>query len=68
MFVGIPFAKPVGRFEHSEVLDSFDGEFDATSMAAACPQPASSQYKDLNQSEDCLTLDIYMPIVSYGLF
>ena len=64
MLLGIPFAKPVGRFEHSAVRDVFDGEIDGTSMASACPQPSSSQYKDVQQSEDCLTLDIYMPIVS----
>ena len=34
-------------------------------MAAGCPQPSQSQYNNIEQSEDCLTLDIYMPIVSF---
>ena len=68
LFQGIPFVKPVARFEHSEVLDSFDGEIDGTKMAAGCPQPSQSQYTNIEQSEDCLTLDIYMPIVSFIYF
>ena len=36
-FLGIPYAK-AGRFEYGELIDSYEGVFDATKMGNSCPQ------------------------------
>ncbi len=36
-FLGIPYGK-AGRFEYCELIDNYEGTFDATRMGNACPQ------------------------------
>jgi para-nitrobenzyl esterase len=65
---GIPFAAPpvgVLRWHAPEPAPSWQGELDATAPGAQCVQPAAdgSFYGrtdvDLEQSEDCLTLNVW---------
>ena len=57
--LGIPYAKPPNRFQHSELIGNFDQEIDGENHTPTCYQagyPASPM-----MSEDCLTLDVYRP-------
>lgn len=66
-FLGLPFAEPpVGglRFRPPVPVRSWGGSLNATTFGPACPQPVeagSSLY--LDQSEDCLTLNVWTPAV-----
>lgn len=65
-FLGLPYAKaPVGdlRFAPPVAVDAWDSPFDANEFGPACPQPADSGTGTIysNQSEDCLTLNVWTP-------
>ena len=68
VFKKVPFAKPpVGdlRFRQPVLHGPWNGTLDATSFGPSCIQqfdPQAKQYlPNLNQSEDCLHLNIYAP-------
>lgn len=69
-FLGLPFAEPpVGelRFRPPIPIDSWNGSIDATAFGPACPQPIEEgQTLYLDQSEDCLTLNVWTPSVDHG--
>jgi para-nitrobenzyl esterase len=64
-FLGMPFAKPpVGdlRFRPPVAIDAWDGPIEASGFGPACPQPLETgQTLYQNQSEDCLTLNVWTP-------
>jgi len=65
-FLGLPFAEPpVGdlRFKPPVAIDAWDSPVDASEFGPACPQPAESGTGQLydDQSEDCLTLNVWTP-------
>jgi len=65
-FLGLPFAEPpVGdlRFKPPVAIDAWDSPVDASEFGPACPQPAESGTGTLydDQSEDCLTLNVWTP-------
>ena len=65
-FLGLPFAQPpVGelRFKPPVAIDAWDGPVDASEFGPACPQPADAGTGTLydDQSEDCLTLNVWTP-------
>ena len=66
-FLGIRYAKPpVGdlRFSEPELIESWDGIYDATKYAAIAPQIwADDPPINMEESEDCLFLNIYTPDV-----
>ncbi|MEM7437701.1 MAG: carboxylesterase family protein [Myxococcota bacterium] len=62
-FLGLRFAEPpVGelRFRPPVAIDAWDTPVEATAFGPACPQPGNA-YE--NQSEDCLTLNVWTPAV-----
>lgn len=69
LFRGIPYAgPPIGdaRWKPPSPLETWEGEFDASTFRPACYQPTSrgdSIYADAPpaQSEDCLFLNIWAP-------
>jgi len=69
-FLGLPYAEPpVGglRFRPPVPIRSWGGSLDATAFGPACPQPVeagSSLYQE--QSEDCLTLNVWTPCADRG--
>ena len=65
-FLGLPFAEPpVGdlRFKPPVEVDAWDSPVDAGEFGPACAQPADAGTGNLydNQSEDCLTLNVWTP-------
>ena len=48
-FLGVPYAR-AGRFEYSELIDSYNERFDATKMGNACPQ-YRQYYQNLKSPE-----------------
>ncbi|KAJ7266555.1 carotenoid ester lipase precursor [Mycena rebaudengoi] len=68
-FLGIPFSRPVSRFELPTLPQRLHGVQNATAFGAACPQQAlttlpgvpfvPANYNAI--SEDCLTLNIFKP-------
>ncbi|XP_064625334.1 fatty acyl-CoA hydrolase precursor, medium chain-like [Lineus longissimus] len=71
-FRGIPYAEaPVGELRFSPPVPKapFTEPFNADRFGKSCPQDKiwlaglmySSEEKDLNESEDCLSLNIYVP-------
>lgn len=69
VFKKIPFAKPpVGdlRFQKPVLYGPWNGILDATNFGPSCIQPRMQPFEQLlpniNQSEDCLFLNIYTPI------
>jgi len=63
-FYGIPFAlPPVGkrRFRPAERLDCWNGTLDATQLKPACHQFFPMGDCPQGESEDCLTLNVYVP-------
>jgi para-nitrobenzyl esterase len=69
-FLGLRFAKPpVGelRFRPPVAVDAWESPVDADAFGPACPQPvASGQTLYQNQSEDCLTLNVWTPSADDG--
>ena len=67
-FRKIPYAKPPigeGRFARSLPIESWKGVLDATKFGPSCIQDISITTQPLpnrNISEDCLLLNVYMPI------
>ena len=64
MIKGIPYAKPPRRFEDFAVIDSIHGEI---FVSPSCFQqlPAWDSWMEANiMFKDCLTLDIYRPVVT----
>lgn len=64
VFKRIPFAKPpIGdlRFEEPVPFGSWEGTLDATMFGPSCIQPPSMP-SNFTQSEDCLYLNIYVPV------
>ncbi|GBP60047.1 Juvenile hormone esterase [Eumeta japonica] len=62
---GIPYAEPpIGdlRFMPPLPKKSWTGTLDATKQKAVCPQAESSYYKTDQMNEDCLFLNIYVPL------
>uniref|UniRef100_T1GSD6 Carboxylic ester hydrolase n=1 Tax=Megaselia scalaris TaxID=36166 RepID=T1GSD6_MEGSC len=60
-FLGIPYAEPpVGplRFKDPVPKAKWSGVFDATDDGHTCPQ-YEMLFKNMNQSEDCLVLNVY---------
>ena len=65
-FLGLPYAEPpVGdlRFKPPVGIDAWDGPVDASEFGPACVQPADAGAGIVydNQSEDCLTLNVWTP-------
>jgi para-nitrobenzyl esterase len=63
-FLGIPYAKPpVGalRFAPPEAAGAWQGVRDATTFGASCMQRSSLVPGGANTSEDCLSLNVYVP-------
>lgn len=64
-FLGLPFAEPpVGdlRFRPPVAIDVWDSPVDAGEFGPACPQPVEpGQTLFQDQSEDCLTLNVWTP-------
>ena len=65
-FLGLPFGEPpVGdlRFKPPVAVDAWDSPVDASEFGPACAQPAEAGTGTLydNQSEDCLTLNVWTP-------
>ncbi|KAH0527288.1 hypothetical protein TsFJ059_002305 [Trichoderma semiorbis] len=67
-YLAIPYARPpIGefRFAAPSIFNAKygdDGSLNATLPAASCPQFGSSSFAESGvQSEDCLTLDVYVP-------
>ena len=74
VYRGVPYAQPTGRFEHAEMVSSLV-DFDARNSGPTCFQALVFSYvafedpsKNLSDfyqegliSEDCLTMDIYIP-------
>jgi len=65
-FLGLSFAEPpVGdlRFKPPVAIDAWDSPVDASEFGPACPQPADSGTGTVygDQSEDCLTLNVWTP-------
>ena len=69
-FLGLPFAEPpVGglRFRPPVPVRSWGDSLDATAFGPACPQPLEANPSlYLDQSEDCLTLNVWTPSVDRG--
>src|SRR5689334_4874611 len=76
-YLGIPYAEPpVGalRFQPPVPLGPWQGERDATRFGASAPQPVGGPFSGLvpgmavgEQSEDCLTLNVWTPADADGL-
>ncbi|GBP60050.1 Esterase E4 [Eumeta japonica] len=63
---GIPYAEPpIGdlRFMPPLPKKSWTGTLDGTKQKAVCPQAESSYYKTDQMNEDCLFLNIYVPLL-----
>ena len=65
-FLGLPFGEPpVGdlRFKPPVAVDAWDSPVDASEFGPACAQPADAGTGNVydNQSEDCLTLNVWTP-------
>lgn len=65
-FLGLPFAEPPVdglRFKPPVAISAWDSPVDASEFGPACPQPVESGTGQLysNQSEDCLTLNVWTP-------
>lgn len=69
-FLGLPFAEPpIGnlRFRPPIAIDSWGDPIDASAFGPACPQPVDpGQILYQNQSEDCLTLNVWTPSADDG--
>lgn len=64
-FRGIPYAKPpVGdlRFKKPEPYDPFSEPFEATEFGSPCPQVDLLNLGIASENEDCLTLNVYVPV------
>ncbi len=74
VFRGVPYAAPpVGplRFAAPQPHDAWAGILEATSFGPMCPQPPPSLLESvpgdpMEQSEDCLTLNIWTPGLDEG--
>jgi len=65
-FYGIPYAAPpVGmrRFRPAEPFGCWNGTLDATALRPACFQTFGTGNLPQGESEDCLTLNVYVPDV-----
>jgi para-nitrobenzyl esterase len=65
-FLGLPFGEPpVGelRFKPPVAVDAWDSPVDASEFGPACAQPSDAGTGNSydNQSEDCLTLNVWTP-------
>lgn len=65
-YFAIPYAAPPARFRPPEAPPPWDGTRDATRTGPASPQPRSRLAhvmgdRSLEQSEDCLTLNVWTP-------
>jgi len=65
-FLGLPFAEPPVddlRFKPPVAISSWDSPLDASEFGPACPQPVDAGTGTLygDQSEDCLTLNVWTP-------
>jgi para-nitrobenzyl esterase len=63
-YLGIPYAKaPVDalRFAPPQALSHWDGMLDVTAFGPSCPQGTSTVAIPGAQSEDCLTLNVFVP-------
>ena len=69
-FLGLPFAEaPIGdlRFKPPVPIESWGDALDASEFGFACPQPVEpGQTLYQNQSEDCLTLNVWTPSADDG--
>ncbi|MDB4974983.1 MAG: hypothetical protein JWN48_3324 [Myxococcaceae bacterium] len=66
-FLGIPYAKPpVGerRFMPPEPAEAWTGTLAATDFGPSCIQPPGALSATNAQSEDCLSLNVYVPAAS----
>lgn len=66
-FRGVPYAEPpLGplRFKEPKPKEKWSGILDATQDGPSCPQPPNILYRDLNQKEDCLILNVYTKSLS----
>lgn len=71
-YLGVPYAAPPRRFEPPEPPPPWDGVRDASQLGPAAPQPRSRLADAIGdrtpeQSEDCLTLNVWAPADATGL-
>jgi carboxylesterase type B len=73
LFYGIPFAEPpVGslRFKKPIAKSNWSGIFEATEFGPSCMQKMTrarlTKLPNKNISEDCLTLNVYVPTATYS--
>ncbi|XP_022079698.1 uncharacterized protein LOC110973311 [Acanthaster planci] len=67
MYKGIPYAEPpVGplRFSKPKPKEPWQGVLNASQYGPICPQPLRKYSENLTQSEDCLTLNLFVPAVN----
>lgn len=57
-FLGIPFANPVVRFQHSSLISKTHTDFDATNFGSQCWQTGTANF-----SEQCLFLNVFTPFL-----
>ena len=63
-FKGIPYAAPPvanARWKPPAAAAKFSDIFDATKLAAHCPQPTSTFGSSMTTAEDCLYLNVFTP-------
>lgn len=60
-YLGIPFAK-AGRFEYPIPPDKWTSTLQANKIDKICPQPGLPPNKLLLMNEDCLLLNVYVPV------
>lgn len=63
-FMGIPFATVLERFAPSELVTepTWEGFRDSTTFGNVCPQVGFSNPDEIKGDEDCLNLNLYVPM------
>ena len=73
-YLGIRYAEPPARFQPPVAAAPWQGERDATAFGPSAPQPVGGRFSGLvpgmgvgEQSEDCLSLNVWTPHGAEGL-
>lgn len=62
---GIPYSQPLaaeGRWTAAKAAQAWSGTLDATSFGGACPQTARFDLTEESLEENCLTLNVSLPV------